>query len=529
MRKGKANDRVISAEPSGNANSLDGSITADKPSQQSIDIKDKVVALGEGLLTLAEQSILDKLAESGTIPKGTTPEGLHKMIEQFATKRDEMSDSLLEGRKNFKDKLSRVVASALDELSDEQIAKIKEEAFRILSGTSALTSLERGGASLDSPMLLLVDSSYKSWFPKFDTGSGYGYGIDGDFSSYDLSASGTYNDFFGWIAIKNDLVDISELNADADKLKASDKQLNSIPRPESIMSVYQRELANAIHERLKETGIEFDSVPIESLFAGYMPKARRYSNIDKKTRQELEAALKFIPKDILESAAQWLEDVHKNNARGGNAKIRLISSSTRAQFSREYDKIGGPITVLSIKGGGTSDYLHEIWHFIQLTNPNIGALENAYLYGRTADSQGRLSGKIDIYGNGKETGISQTGIVSPYTTRQYKEYGNKTFSQKNQYTEVMSTLVEDLFTNPGYYSTPQGVTAVVGNGKYRKIYKYVIFDEATNSWYTVGTSRTKINPTALYGRKISDGVDRDIKSFGIGMILTLSGLKNNGK
>lgn len=530
MSKGKANDRVISTEPSGDATSLDGSITADRPSQQAIDTKDQVVALGESLLTLAEQSILDKLVESGTIPEGTTPEGLHKMVEELTNKRYEMSDSLIEGRKNFKSKLSQVVATALNGLSDEQIAKIKEEALRVLE-KGAVDALQRG-ESLDTQMLLAIDSSYKSWFPKFSTGLGYDYGIDGSFSTYDPDDSGTYNDFFGWIAIKEGLVDISELEADAKKLKDLSEKYINLPRPQDIMGVYQEELAKSIHDRLKETGIEFDSVPLESLFAGYMPKARRYSNITKATKKELEAALQFIPKDILESAAQWLEDTHKSRSKDGIAKIRLISSSTRAQFQREYDEVGGPLRVLAIKGGGVSDYLHEIWHFIQLINPNIGVLENAYMFGRTADSQGRLNGKLDIYGNNKETGISQTGIVSAYTTKQYEQFPNKTFSPKNRFTELITTTVEDLFTNPGFYSTPKGITAVVGKGKNRRLYTDVFFDEATNSWYhrgISGASKIKITPTALYGRKISDGVDRDIKSFGIGMILTLSGLKNSGK
>jgi DNA polymerase III epsilon subunit-like protein len=529
MRKGKANDRVISAEPSGTADSPDGSIKGDRPSQQAIDTKDQVVALGESLLTLAEQSILDKLVESGTIPEGTTPESLNRMIEEFTNKRDEMSDSLIEGRKNFNSKLSQVVATALNGLSDEQIAKIKEEALRVLE-KGAVEALERG-ESLDTPMRLLIDSSYKSWFPKFDTGDGYEYGIDGKFSTYDFDNTGTYRDFFGWIAIKEGLVDISELEAEAERLKESDNKLKSAPRPESVMKVYQEELAKSIHDRLKETGIEFDSVPLESLFAGYMPKARRYSKISKKTQKELEAALQFIPKDILESAADWLETVHKNNVKDGNAKIRLISSSTRAKFGWETTTTGGTKHAFSIKGGGVSDYLHEIWHFIQEVNPNIGVLENAHTYGRVADSNGNLQGKMDIYGDNNEIGISQTGIVDPYTTRQYIDSGsgNKRFSAKNLHTEVMTTLVEDLFTEPGFYSTPRGITAVVGKGKNRKLYKNPHMDIATGIWYTDKTMKTRITPTAFYGRKISDGVDRDLKSFGIGMILTLAGLKNSGK
>lgn len=151
------------------------------------------------------------------------------------------------------------------------------------------------------------------------------------------------------------------------------------------------------------------------------------------------------------------------------------------------------------------------------------------MYGRTADSQGRLKGKLQIYGDNKEIGISQTGIVRPYTTKQYGQPGNKTFSQKNQYSELMTTLVEDLFTNPGYYSTPEGITVVVGTGSSRRLFKNATFDAATNTWYSGGTSKKVIIPTAFYGRKISDGVDRDLKSFGIGMILTLAGLKNSGK
>jgi hypothetical protein len=143
-----------------------------------------------------------------------------------------------------------------------------------------------------------------------------------------------------------------------------------------------------------------------------------------------------------------------------------------------------------------------------------------------------------------ETGFAITDLKSPYTTRRY-ERGEFVLDPNFDGNEVNSTIMEDLFLDAGSVSRPNGQYAIVKKTREKKnrrtgltvtdpatgkpvMEDYYDFafdpfhDKATDKWYTDDTMSEELNVRDFYGRKKSAGLDRNVKHYGMGMLLMMN-------
>jgi hypothetical protein len=105
--------------------------------------------------------------------------------------------------------------------------------------------------------------------------------------------------------------------------------------------------------------------------------------------------------------------------------------------------------------------------------------------------------------------------------------------------------MEDLFLDAGSVSRPNGQYAIVkktrdktnrktglpvmdpatGKPVQEDYYDFAFdpfHDKATDKWYTDETMTEELNVRDFYGRKKSAGLDRNVKHYGMGMILMMN-------
>jgi hypothetical protein len=104
--------------------------------------------------------------------------------------------------------------------------------------------------------------------------------------------------------------------------------------------------------------------------------------------------------------------------------------------------------------------------------------------------------------------------------KQYADEG-LFFDADNRYTEVSTMGMQDLFTNPGRYSSANGRTAIVGQKRAKKVYRDPYQDPSTGIWYTDSSKTERIDPHTVIGRDKELGTDLDMKAFNIGLLLAI--------
>jgi hypothetical protein len=167
-----------------------------------------------------------------------------------------------------------------------------------------------------------------------------------------------------------------------------------------------------------------------------------------------------------------------------------------------------------------------------MINPDISTMEHAFTYDRVKESNSPdIFPIMELYETSVEKSFSGAKVVNPYTVKQYKRMTSKmsSFSPLNHSAEVITTTMQDLFTSPGKYSTPNGVTVKTGTGKKTTIFSDAHMDIATGIWYTDATMTTKIDPkliTGIEGLDPYNDTDWDLKAFGIGLLLSLLNWEN---
>jgi predicted Zn-dependent protease with MMP-like domain len=240
----------------------------------------------------------------------------------------------------------------------------------------------------------------------------------------------------------------------------------------------------------------------------------------------LREAFKFMPENIIRGMAQNLKD--------NNLKLFVKAGVERGHFKKVE---GGYEIVLSThrKGSAAPDVtpatdvaLHELWHFVQKTDPNLRQLEDAWTYDRVAIGRGTadetMPNIMSLDKAGREKTFATPGVAQPYMLKQYAE-GDNFLDGNDGHSEVATVLMQDMFTSPGFASRGSGLNALVKDPETKKVstVKGVYYDPETGMYYEDSSMSNPIdNVVGSFGRDASEGTDTDIKSLGMGLMLALS-------
>jgi DNA polymerase III epsilon subunit-like protein len=502
------------------------------PSQQATETKNKVLDLGSQILDAASKSVDEKLRKEGLLPEGVTAEDY--IVE--ATAKEEAAKAELDSKISEKRK---AIQAALDAELAKVIPTVTEKDLE--------EYLARRGIPAEIADTMTLDDTYRDgyevpderWGKRYvhaqdDIGKGYtGPKFDsGGHFEYTFRGGAILADNKTRIAIEKLLKTKSSDYPELEKLASESRDFFDEKTNISTKNLKDRHAEitrDSIVEEMKKAGVEFDSVDMSEYVGKLEPRAGRlghFGDLSKKTRAELQKAFDYIPKDILLSARAYLDSIQAGKIAGHKAgKIGIIESKARAHFSKS--SFGG-----AIRGDDADAFLHEFWHFFQLTNPDISTLEHAFLYDRLKSRNGGLPSSEAI-----DRSLQFIGgdFTSQYTTKQYPEFNDITsrFSPHNKYTEVSTTGMQDLFTSPGEYSAAKGVTLYVGSGRSKSSYRDAHMDIATGIWYTDSSMTTKVPgqdtpgvKLSVRGRRKDLGTDKSFRAFNIGLMLSLMDWNN---
>jgi DNA polymerase III epsilon subunit-like protein len=559
----------ISIATDGPVINIEGSPKKDAvaPSDQATAIKNEIIGLGHMILDDA-RAISDEQARSeGLIPEGFTAEEYRKKLKNDARTAEL---NILIGESKFKAMSQDLMRNAFNRLSYED----KEEVFQSFKKENAKNSILSGkdkntfDAEETFNMLLVeyggdlshkLAYDYSTSYPEFtfDTGktvlqrtrnrSGkLTKEVEERKTLVDVTwaheGPDTILSMLTKWAIQTGKIDISDFAQKAAEIKELRDQLRISPKAEDFVEKYHSIIGKNIKSQMEKAGVEFDSVPAHQFFNQY--KDYKYVNSNEKFQdiridrnknliKNLEETLSFIPKDIIIAGMEYLANT------GGKLGVQI--SDARAQFKQHW-KNKNLINSLRWKkeqgdggffrGRSTDDYLHEVWHFFQMINHDIAALEHAFSYDRIkASDNTNIIPSMELYGNWVEESFSGAKVADPYTVKVYPRSTSKfaTFSPNNHSAEVITTTMQDLFTSPGSFSTPKGVTVKTGKGKNTTLFSDAHMDIATGIWYTDATMTTKIDPkliTGIEGLDPSNDTDWDLKAFGIGLLMSLLNWEN---
>jgi DNA-binding MarR family transcriptional regulator len=508
------------------------------PSAQAIDIKNNVIAIGNQVLEAAYSASEAKLREKGILPEDMSIKEyapIARLDEQRIIETSEKAD--FEGRQ----KLQELMTAEIDRVAKD----ITEEEFKQYLADRKIPE--------DRASTMTLDDRYESYYYSSESNPAYRYvggpgtiwvkdKLNEDTNAgdvkFDTGAAFTYTFQnaiqYGWtnrqriaalkLVSEGKLSDYKELDDLAYEIRRSNGKA-TYTRQNRFADKSKGIVRDAILDEMKKAGVEFDSVDMSEYVGKYEPRAKRrsgWAGLSKKTRAELEAAFEYIPKDILLAARAYLNEIKKaapNTSTSGI--IGIIESEARAHFNTS--AWGG-----YLRGNTADDFLHEFWHFFQRVNPDIPVLENAFLYDRLKDSNGNLSNTESVDSSYQFT---NGNFSSPYTTKQYP-YQGLYFDAKNNYNEVTTVGMQDLFTSPGRYSAADSGMVTVGKGRNKVIYRNPHMDIATGIWYTNSSMTEKIpgqenqKNISVRGRAAYLGEDTEFKAFNIGLMLSVLDWEN---
>ena len=502
------------------------------PGQDAVDAKDEIVALGMEVVQQSYDEAIAELKLSGDIPENISSAAELAEYGLAQTKVREEAIAAVPSQNDLDsdfDIFLKNLMESMDAEHPEFIAKAREmlqlgpeDTGRVIDLTSYGPGIDddvkmrrRKTRALATEMLKIVQESKRleieiphgaknavSELTSLGGGSIWGWEYA---DKMDINAAAAIIYLHRKGADEQKFVDLK--NRAADMLSKYDQAVN-MPSHTKLMQKVNNILRDKAMKLMRENGFEFDSVPLTE-FVGVL-KASDGSPIRNTTKfgREVEEAFSYIPKTMLLSMIADLKNKGKY--------LTIRDSKARGHYDD---------SKRLIRGDDADTFLHEMWHFFQHHNKNISTLENAWLHGRLADSFGNIPLIRPAPGDDGQYWITGAGINNYYTTKQYA-YSGQFFDGKNVFTEVSTTLMQDLFTTPGSYSTAKydakgRFRAIVKNGRGYDHLVDPFQDPTTGIWYTDSSKATRINPVAFAGRTLESGVDLDFKAFGIGLMLTL--------
>jgi len=485
-----------------------------KPTDEANEILDKQLAVGEQAWNETEPRIIDELNEMGyNIKPGTKYEDLDKTVAAEYMKklkaRDKASTDLGALLTQEKNDVATKQAAIAQKMTADGLYDANGVDFKALS-----KKLKEAG---------LEDYSYEI--------SGASNDVDG--SSAQIAGMAAYQ-----------ILTDPRKKSQASRLwrSSSDKQteFNQAKRAKSEFENNLSEATkNATKKTLEDLGVEFDNVSLDE-FNGNILSVQDNKPLSAlstfKAARAFRAAFDYMPSNRIRQLAKHLED--------NNKKLKIIHGVKRGHFTQTADG-NYEITMSTAKGTKSNDStaLHELQHFLDLVDKNGNVAAHAWLHRRATNPDGQSLRPVMTWGKG-ETGFAITDLKSPYTTRRY-EKGEFVLDPNFDGNEVNSTIMEDLFLDAGSVSRPNGQYAIVKKTRDKKNRKtglpvmdpatgkpvqeeYYDFafdpfhDKDTDKWYTDETMTEELNVRDFYGRKKSAGLDRNVKHYGMGMVLMMN-------
>jgi hypothetical protein len=485
-----------------------------KPTDEANDILDRQLALGEQAWNETEPRIVDELNDMGyNIKPGTKYEDLDKAVASEYMKR-------LKAR----DKASKDLSDMLSQEKNDAATNQASIAQRM----TADNLYDANGVDFAALSKKLRDAGLEDY-------------------SYEIR--GASNDVDGFSAQLAGMAAYQILNDPRKKTQASrlwrsnaDKN-NEFNKSRRAKSEFEESLAeatkNATKKTLEDLGVQFDNVSLDE-FEGNIISVQDKQPLDAlstfKSARALTAAFDYMPANRIRQLAKYLKDT------GG--KLQVISGVPRGHF-RPLSNGDVEITLSTAKGTRSNDTtaLHELQHFLDFVDQNGNVSAHAWTYRRALNADGQTLRPLMTWGKG-ETGFAITDLKSPYTTRRY-ERDNFVLDPNFDGNEVNSTIMEDLFLDAGSVSRPNGQYAIVkktrqktnrktgapvvdkktGDPVMEDYYDFAFdpfYDEKENKWYADETKAEELNVRDWYGRKKSAGLDRNVKHYGMGMLLMMN-------
>jgi hypothetical protein len=513
-------------------------VKAYAPSTQATAVKDEMVAMGRELVDQVSDETFAEFVANGTIDGSF--DNLSDALAQYTEMNNKANLDLSKLQQAMTPMIDELRNSALENATPEDIKNLAKEIIKTLelsqyseeemvdfinnNGSLSLTDMQTHNYQWGTEKLSdeqLAENKLRNFKLKYLREKIESFVDEKTFDTpvglYDLANYSwmlknvelNFREVAQIMALRNDPEKIAKIQENADKMVSTGDFRDKMD-PLSLSKKINQSIRDKAIRILKKNGFEFDSVKLSDfgdrlIKPGYGKTPISDSSVFGKRILE---AFQYIPKSVL------LASIDALNANNRRLTIRETKPGVRAHF-QDLD--------LLIRGHSADDLLHEFWHFIQSQNKNIRALEHAWLYGRMVNSDGSLPQLMATGASSKEKAFAVDGLNDSYISKQYPDFrsGRAFFHPKNAFTEVSTTLMQDLFTLPGRYTRPTKRRAVTGNRRSKEIHNNAYFDEATNTWYADSTKTRKIQPHTIYGRNTQQGIDYDFKAFGFGLIMAL--------
>ena len=313
----------------------------------------------------------------------------------------------------------------------------------------------------------------------------------------------------------------------------------------------QQELSNlfrnSVKEELEELGVEFNVLNLDKYlkqltrpFGEFSPQMDVDLKSSSSFKKSIDDALQFIPRSLIQQMQATLESEGRiirvsksNDGRGhfgeyedGEYSLRL-SNKGKTLFPEE-----------SGAGVHGNNALHELWHFIQRTNPDVSTAEAAYLFSRArkVDADGNEFFEYrKLPGYNKEFGLV-TDMSNPYSSKTYQRKNpNLINNPEEAATEVGTTMFESIFGTENdiftrgrgrhavgrdengkavIYREPESESGVVPSLNMKKGY----YNPEDGKWYEDAAFTNPLNIVYEAGRPVGS-FDQDAVNFMLGLML----------
>jgi superfamily I DNA/RNA helicase len=514
---GTSSDKEISSNPTAtnpatNTDIKGTSRKAVKPTDEANAILDKQLELGAQAWDATEGRIVDELNEAGyQIKPGTKYEDLEKSVVDESNKTANASVKAKQDLDSFIGEIKNGIDSKVEA---DTLKKMEAEGLADQNGAIDFKKLAK--KLVDSG---LQDYSYEIRSITGTNDSDQLSGIAAYLTATDPRNKSKASRLFKSLAEKS----VASTNAKNNRIKFA-KNLKQATK-------------SATKKTLEDLGVKFDNVSLNE-FEGRIISVQDNQSLDAfstfKSARALRGAFDHMPSARIRQLAKYLKD--------NNVNLQIQSGVERGHFKRLRN---GDLEITLSTSAGTSanetTALHELQHFLDFVDNNGNKMAHAWLHRRATGPDGKLR---PLFGWGKgEIGFSIDDLSSPYTTRRY-ESGDFVLDPNFDGNEVNSTIMEDLFLDAGSVSKPTGQIAIVKKTRQkvnRKTKKPVVdsqgnpvmedyidlvanpyHDKTTDKWYADESMTEELNVREWYGRKVSEGLDRNVKHYGMGMMLMMN-------
>jgi hypothetical protein len=483
-----------------------------KPTAEARATKDEVLSIGSELQKQAEARVAEKLREKGINVDPSKP---------------------------FEDQIDDSAARAADEAYANSI--IAEQELKDFENSNLpdvkSAAYEKLYADMEADGFVTKSGVDKTKLTKALKEAGL------DALSYDIKNQGAKKGESPYLAYAYNALKNENLRAEAleiyKKLEEAEEAKNNARKARwesnSIVRVAQ---AEANLEILKENGVKFDSVSYAD-FDGRIVTADGDNpfrpNSTFKSAVALQEAFDRMPEAVIRRLADHLISTNK--------KLYVKAGVKRGSFSKR----GNSGYMLQLSAGGTlpgvnkhtDTALHELQHFLEEVDPNVRTVGHAWAHDRLINNAGTdkesMPNIVSIPGTKGELTFAKEGLASPYMNKSY-ETGDFFLTPNSKGSEVTSVLMQDMFTNPGMASMSNGQYTVSWRmavyekgpraGQTYKKYEMTrdaFYDEESDTWYKDEAKNEPIeNVVSYFGRAKRDGLDRDVRSLGMGLMMMMN-------